>query len=246
MRALALAIGFLSVLPVPRVTVDAAALGRSPIWYPWVGLLLGALATAMAFVLLPASPLLAAAGYSAALALLSGGLHLDGLGDTADAWVGGLGDRERTLAIMQDPNCGPAAVVAIAGLLLLRTGAAHALIITGGWAMLAFAPALGRAAGAGLLACVGCARPEGLAAQLQASLAHRGIGLSLLLASVAAGLAAGSAGLVAVAAVALAVAALGRAFRRRLGGVTGDTVGAANELAELAALLAVAVWLGWR
>lgn len=246
MRALALAVGFLSRLPVPRIRADAVALGRSPIWYPWVGLLLGALAAATAFLLQPASPLLAAAGYSAAMALLSGGLHLDGLGDTADAWVGGHGDRARTLAIMKDPYCGPAAVAAIVVLLLLRTGAAHALIAAGAWTMLALAPALGRAAGSGLVAGVRCARDEGLAAQLQASPARRGILSSLLLAATACWLVAGGAGVAAATVVVLTALALARAFRRRLGGITGDAVGAGIELTELGALLAAALWVGWR
>ncbi len=241
MRSLALALGFLSLLPVPRVAVDAVCLGRSPLWYPWVGLLLGALATALAALLLPASPLLAAAAYSVALALLSGGLHLDGLGDSADAWVGGHGDRARTLAILKDVHCGPAAVAAVAGLLLMRCGAAHALLITGAWPLLVLAPALGRAAAAGLLVGLPSARPDGLAGQLQQVPARGAIALSLaLLAIAAAALGGGGVGAVVVAVV--TVVALGRAFRRRIGGVTGDTVGAAIELVELAVLVAVAVW----
>lgn len=50
--------------------------------------------------------------------LITGGLHLDGLADTADAWVGGQGDRDRTLAIMKDPRSGPIAIAVIVLLLL--------------------------------------------------------------------------------------------------------------------------------
>jgi adenosylcobinamide-GDP ribazoletransferase len=52
--------------------------------------------------------------------LLSGGLHLDGLADSADAWLGGFGDRERTLTIMKDPRSGPIAVVVLVLVLLLK------------------------------------------------------------------------------------------------------------------------------
>jgi adenosylcobinamide-GDP ribazoletransferase len=244
LRALLLAVGLLSRLPVPTVAVDATALGRSPLWYPWVGLLLGMLASVFALMLQPASALLAAAGYTVALMVLSGGLHLDGLGDTADAWIGGHGDRDRMLQIMKDPRCGPMAVAAIAGVLLFRVAAAHALIGVGSWTMLVCAPALGRAVGAGLLAGVPGARSDGLAAQLQQRLARRGIGVSLLLIALVIAVAAAAAGTVAVLAAGLTALLLGRSFRRRLGGVSGDTVGAAIELSETVALVAAAVWLG--
>jgi adenosylcobinamide-GDP ribazoletransferase len=244
LRALLLAVGFLSRLPVPAVAVDETTLGRSPLWYPWVGLLLGMLASAFALMLQPASALLAAGGYTVALVLLSGGLHLDGLGDTADAWSGGHGDRDRMLEIMKDPRCGPIAVAAIAGVLLLRVAAAEALIATGSWALLVCAPALGRAVGAGLLAGVPAARSDGLATQLQQRLARRGVCVSLLLIALVTAVAAAAAGVIAVLAAGLTALLLGRSFRRRLGGISGDTVGAAIELSETVALIAAAVWLG--
>lgn len=60
--------------------------------------------------------------------LLTGGLHLDGLSDSADAWVGGMSDRTRTLAIMKDPNCGPMGVIAIVLIILLKFVALYTLI----------------------------------------------------------------------------------------------------------------------
>jgi len=52
--------------------------------------------------------------------LITGGLHLDGVADMADAWVGGLGDKEKTLTIMKDPVCGPFGVMAIVFVILLK------------------------------------------------------------------------------------------------------------------------------
>ncbi|PWQ89005.1 adenosylcobinamide-GDP ribazoletransferase, partial [Enterococcus faecium] len=60
--------------------------------------------------------------------LLSGALHLDGLADSADAWLGGFGDRERTLRIMKDPRSGPIAVVTLVLVLLLKFCALWVLI----------------------------------------------------------------------------------------------------------------------
>lgn len=105
-----IALQFLSSLPVRLPGMPAAEqMGRSLLFYPVVGLLFGVLLWAFDS-LLAASPLLLHAALLLTLwVLLSGALHLDGLADSADAWLGGFGDRERTLTIMKDPaqraNC---------------------------------------------------------------------------------------------------------------------------------------------
>jgi len=58
---------------------------------------------------------------------------MDGLADSADAWIGGMGDRNRTLAIMKDPNCGPAGVIVIVLIILLKFVALYTLVITNEW-----------------------------------------------------------------------------------------------------------------
>ncbi|SDX96017.1 adenosylcobinamide-GDP ribazoletransferase [Allochromatium warmingii] len=116
LRPLYIAGRFLSRLPVPDPgPTQPSETGRSVPWYPVIGLLMGAVATLVAFVLVRAA---APPEVAAALVLLvwvwsSGALHLDGLADSADAWIGGLGSRERTLDIMKDPRSGPAAVTVI-------------------------------------------------------------------------------------------------------------------------------------
>ena len=120
MRGLLVALGFLTRIPVSaRVFEDARAQRTSLAWYPMVGVVVGALVTGL-FVFLPREHAL----FSAALTLvawlaLPGGLHLRGLADSADAWVGGFDDRARMLEIMKDPRSGPAGVTAIVSLLLL-------------------------------------------------------------------------------------------------------------------------------
>src|SRR5690606_17654127 len=103
---LLIALQFLTRLPVrlPRMPT-AEESGRSLLWYPWVGLLIGA-------VLLLGHGLLngVSSGPQAEVLLArwvcrSGGLHLDGPADTAAGWVADYGDRERTLASMKDPTC---------------------------------------------------------------------------------------------------------------------------------------------
>jgi len=93
-----------------------------------------------------AAPQPAAALTLAATLLLTGAMHEDGLADTADAWVGGHGDRERTLAIMKDPRAGAMAVIAIVTLLLLKLASMESLLSARQWGPVLIAPILGRAA----------------------------------------------------------------------------------------------------
>jgi adenosylcobinamide-GDP ribazoletransferase len=183
--------------------------------------------------------LLQAALLLAAWVLLTGGLHLDGLADSADAWVGGHGDRERTLDIMKDPRSGPAAVSALVLVLLLKFAALAALLQGGAGAVLLLAPLLGRTALLGMLLTTPYVRAGGLGAAIAGHLPRRA-GLAVLLAAAlgACFVADGWKALLAVLGVGWL---LRRAFLARLGGVTGDTLGATVELAEAAALLALAV-----
>lgn len=249
-RACLIAGRFLTRLPLPNPgAADALTLGRSALCYPLVGLLLGA-GLALLWLAAAALPGEAPALASAALLLVAwtwgtGGLHLDGLGDCADAWVGGLGSRERTLALLKDPLTGSMGVVAIVLLLLVKL-AALASLPPGPAAglILLVTPAIARTQLLGLALTTASARPDGLGAALRQTLPRRAawvvVGFSLgalLLMLVGAGLWAA-----APASAAVAGALLWR-WRRsmlgRLGGFTGDTAGALVELTEAAVLLAL-------
>lgn len=102
-----IALQFLTRLPVRIASEpDEKSIAQSLSYYPLVGLIIGALLAGIAWGLSGAPVLLSAALLLVTWVLVTGGLHLDGLADSMDAWVGGLGDRERTLAIMKDPYCG--------------------------------------------------------------------------------------------------------------------------------------------
>jgi len=128
LRPMLIAVAIPDLLPHPP---GGAPVGReaglSLLWYPAVGLLLGLLLWVAAMLLSPLATPLAAALVLAAWVSCTGALHLDGLADTADGWVGGHGDRERTLAIMKDPCSGPVAVAAVVCLLLVKFAALSAL-----------------------------------------------------------------------------------------------------------------------
>lgn len=238
---LLIALQFLTRLPIRLPGMPAPEqLGRSLLWYPLVGLLLGALLAGLAWVLGAVATPLAAALLLALWVLASGGLHLDGLADTADAWVGGLGDRQRTLTIMKDPCCGPIAVVTLLVVLLLKFAALWALLEAGAWAALLLAPLLGRSALLLLFLGTPYVRQGGLGSAMAAHVPTLA-GWRVLLAVGLACLLAGWSGVLALA-VALGLFALcRRALLRRIGGTTGDTAGAILELVECALLVALAL-----
>jgi len=236
MRGLLVAIGFLTRIPVPHAVFgDADARARSLPWYPLVGVLIGALLYLLAWAIHGWPPLLSAAVILAAWVALTGALHLDGLADSADAWVGGIGDRARTLAIMKDPNCGPMGVVALVLALLLKFAA---LASAPAWPGLLLAPLLARAALVAAFLFVPYVRAGGLGEGLAGS--SRTINLVVLMLVAAGSACAGRRGIASLL-VAIALFALWRrACLRRLGGMTGDTCGALAELTEAAVLLAAA------
>src|SRR5690606_5510087 len=119
------------------------------------------------------SPLLLAALLLAIWVGLTGALHLDGLADTVDAWIGGYGDRERTLAIMKDPRSGPMAVVALVLLLLLKFAALVVLLESGADAALWLALLMGRSALLGLFLTTSYVREGGLGTALAEHLPRR-------------------------------------------------------------------------
>lgn len=239
MRGLLAALGFLTRLPLPaHAAGDQRAWAHSLPWYPLVGGLIGVILCGLAWCLRAAPPLLSAALVVAAWVVLTGALHLDGLADTADAWTGGLGDRERTLAIMKDPRCGPSGVVSLVLLLLLKTVALGSVPAVP-WAALLLAPLLARAALTALFLSTPYVRSAGLGTAL--AQAPRLACRLALAATAAACLLAGRRGLLALASAVVVFALWRRACRRRLGGFTGDTAGALAEMVELAVVL-VLTW----
>ncbi|NUU35980.1 adenosylcobinamide-GDP ribazoletransferase [Pseudomonas sp. C2B4] len=237
-----IALQFLSSLPIRLPGMPAPQeLGRSLLFYPLVGLLFGGILCASNWLLLGTPPLLHAALLLTVWVLLSGALHLDGLADSADAWLGGFGDRERTLTIMKDPRSGPIAVVTLVLVLLLKFAALLALIEQQHAVALIIVPLLGRSALLGLFLTTPYVRPGGLGQALADHL-PRLAGKQVLVASgVVCVVIAGFAGVVAVVLAVLLSVWLRQVMLRRLGGTTGDTAGALLELLEMAVLVGLAL-----
>ncbi len=244
MLPLLIALQFLTSLPIrlPALPTPRQQ-GRSLLCYPLVGALLGALLWLGAILLAGAPPLLQAALLLTLWVALSGALHLDGLADSADAWLGGFGDRERTLAIMKDPRSGPVAVVVLVLVLLLKFAALLALLQAQQYAALLLAPVLGRAALLALFLTTAYVRPSGLGQALAANL-PRPWARGVLVVATLGCLPFGAPGLVALLLAVATFFLARRAMLRRLGGTTGDTAGALLELVECAVLVGLALQVG--
>ncbi len=222
---------------------DAAVQGSSLLWYPLVGAIVGVLLTVTAAVA-PGPPVLQAALILLVWVVLSGGLHLDGLADCSDAWLGGLGDRELTLALLKDPLCGSMAVIGLVLTLLLKYAALVAFLQAGAGAGLWFLPALARAAPVLLFLRSTYVRAAGVGTLMAQSLPRRALTRSLVL-LVVVGLVYFPWGLVFYWFIAFLVVffVLQYASERRLQGFTGDVAGAMVELQEVALLMALCCYL---
>lgn len=237
-----IALQFLSSVPVRLSGMPAPEqMGRSLLFYPLVGLLFGGLLWGLNLLLAGSPLMLQCALLLCAWVGLSGALHLDGLADSADAWLGGFGDRERTLTIMKDPRSGPIAVVTLVLVLLLKFCALLALVQSGQTLGLLLAPVLGRAAMLGLFLCTPYVRAGGLGQALAQHL-PRGAAKGVLVATaVGCVLVAGWSAVVALAVALVVFAGLRTVMLKRLGGTTGDTAGALLELLEVAVLVGLAL-----
>jgi len=254
-----LSVGTLSVLPVaPPRRVDRAVAGRAMLLAPLVGGVLGLLAALVLFVARRAyhEPLLPSALAIVTLAVLTRGLHLDGLADTADGFgIGAARGRERALEVMRTGDIGPFGMTTIALVLLVQVVALSDAVLHGlGTESVVGAAIIGRLAVThACLRGVPSARTEGLGATVAGSVPWLGAavvtGLVLAGGLLEGGVIEDDAGRIPALLAALSVVAgLGAAWLlvvaacRRFGGITGDVLGACVEVATAVALLVLAAW----
>jgi len=239
---------FLTVIPLPGSSnrEESPGLHASHALFPVVGLGLGLLAVAGWALLGPlfgvrgSEPLFALL-LVGLLLLLSGGLHIDGLSDTADGFFSAR-SRDKILEIMRDSRVG---VMGVTAVILLVACKVLALAAVGGaamWMPLLLMPLAGRTAILVQMALLEPARSgQGLANLFYEHLTKKELTRSAFISSLflllVSWLVAGSAGLLASAASLFAACVLAMVCRRKIAGATGDTLGAASELSE--AVLAV-------
>ena len=235
------ALQFLSWLPVGQLPApDSNLLGKSVTWYPLVGLILGLILGASSLIITN----LFNDWISAALVLtiwvwLTGGLHLDGLADAADAWLGGLGSKARTLSLMKDPTCGPIAIATLVLVLLLKLMCLQALLASSYEWLILWALVFARCNAVLLIIHTPYVRDKGLGYALSNELSQKACYAVISLFGLCSLIVLGWSGLVIILFSVIALLTLRYYMLKRIDGCTGDTVGALIELSEVVVLLAL-------
>jgi adenosylcobinamide-GDP ribazoletransferase len=235
-RAFWIALQFLTRLPTPRVRdMQADDLARSAIWFPAVGLVIGVLLALVMLALDGSDPWVAALAVLGVWIFVTGALHLDGLGDVADALGASHGKPERFVTVLGDPHAGSFAVVAIALQIVAKLVLiAHLPLAMAPWALILI-PAWARW-GALICSKTLLSLKPGLGASVANSVGWPMIaGWGVLLA--AAGLFGAPPTLIAL----VLVPGIAFYWQWRLGGITGDCLGASIEAAETLLLFACAL-----
>jgi adenosylcobinamide-GDP ribazoletransferase len=235
---LPLALTFLTKIPWPRpVVAEPEDLARSLFWFPWVGVILGLIWLGSWSIFLKMLPHPAAAALLVCLMVwITGGLHLDGLADTMDG-LGGGQDPEARRRIMKDSRVGTFGVLALILVLLLKFSFFLTAADQGWRSEFILFPVLSRWGMVYLAYRSDYARPEGgLGQAMTTGVNPRVAAGASFSAVILAMLLLGFKGLVLWAGAGALVFLGSRYFRKALGGVTGDVLGAANEILEVAVL----------
>lgn len=241
-RSAIVAAQFLTRIQLSRRAVEEHELARAVAYFPLIGALIGAGIAALTMVVMPLVGLDAAIVAGLAFgALLTGALHEDGLADACDGLGGGF-TKARALEIMRDSRIGSYGAVALILLYAARFTLFRSLGAAGLLLALPVASALGRASGVVLMAWLPNARAEGMADDVARSLGRGTIVIGVLTALVIAAALSGTAALALVAVAIVITLAAAVYLRRRLGGITGDTLGAANVVVETAVIAVAVAW----
>lgn len=231
---------FLTVLPLSAPMVSSRELGRSMAFFPMVGLLLGlVLAGAHSLLEIFFPPAVCALLVILLLIHATGSLHLDGVADTADGMYG-IRERATRLKIMKDSRVGAMGVVALVSLLLLKVVSLSAIPPELRWPVLIGLPVVGRWKMVALAVLAPYARSEGGTGGIFVEIAgRRELSIATLTLAVVLISLFRLWGLAMMAALTLSLLLVERYFKARLGGVTGDILGAVCEWSEAFFLLLV-------
>lgn len=239
LRILLVACQFLTRLPVPQIPVVDGDLRRATAAFPLVGLLIGALCAAV-FVAadLLLTPLVAAVAAVAAAAALTGAFHEDGLADTFDGLWGGW-DPEQRLRIMRDSRVGTYGAMALVIAISVQVAALGALDATTAVRALVAGHVTSRAAILVQIRALPPVDDQGSGARVAEPVGLVGTVVALVVTGATLALTSGWLAVLIVAVALLGVGAIRRAARRRLGGLTGDLLGATQQVVLILVLLTV-------
>lgn len=236
MKQFLIALQFLTILPVRIQVVEEKDFGKSLIYFPLVGAIIGVLLISALFIFGSFLPLVTAALILATSIIITGGVHLDGFADTCDGFFG-FKSKEETLRIMRDSRVGTMGVIGVVCLLLLKFAILTGIPKETLWKSLIMMAVFARWTQG--LACLisNYARSEGKAKYFIEYAEPKGIiigglftlALFLMLMKLK--------GLILFIALLALVFLFISYIKRKIGGMTGDTIGATNEIAEILILL---------
>lgn len=237
------AIQFLTIIPVkPLCLADEKKMPLAAAYFPLAGLAIGLLLVGLHRVLLAAAaPALALNILPvAALVIITGGIHLDGLSDSADAFLSGK-TKEEMLSIMRDPHAGAMGSIAVTVALLLKIALLSMVSLPLRETALILMCVLGRWAAVLTMCAFPYARKEGKASVFLNGLSPRRLAFSTSLALASAVILWHLNGVLVFLVAGAFAYLVGLKVRARIGGITGDTIGATVELTEIAVLCAVSL-----
>ena len=235
MKGLGTAIRFLTIFPVP--TGNKGPMDQAPAWFPLVGLGLGCILAGLDYasgLALPA--LVVGALLLTALLVLTRALHTEGFLDSCDGLLGGYSGKRR-LEILRDTHVGAFAVIGCVALLLLKWVLLVTIPASARTGLLVAFPCLSRLGMLSTMTAFKYARTEGMGTAFQVEGRWWRVAFGSATAMAAVTLLLGPAGPVLLSAAVLVSLGVGWWMSRLLGGMTGDTYGAVNEMGEVTVLL---------
>ena len=244
------ALSFLTVIPLPRRReVSPEQVGRSTGYFPVVGIIIGLILAGLYWLLRLILPSAVVSGLLLiCLVVLTGGLHLDGFVDTCDG-IAGHKTPEARWQVMHDSRAGAFGIVGVCCLLIVKYVSLNSVPDSLMMATLVLMPVVSRWAMVYAVFAYPYARPSGLGKVFKQAASQRRLAIATLVALAVAIPWFRLAGLVIMLGVWVIVVAMAAYLKRKFSGLTGDTYGAINEVAEVGVLILVCLlahnqWLG--
>lgn len=238
MKEFLLAIQFLTIIPVHLKNVTQKKIAASMIFFPAAGLLIGLLLAGINLLLSSFPAGASSAILVVSLIIVTGGMHLDGLSDTFDA-ISSAKNREEMLRIMKEPQVGAMGVISMLCVLLLKVSFLASLNTQLRPPALILMTVLSRWSLVGAIFAFPYARQEGKAKVFLEGINGKIFIMATISTVVIAAFVWSLKGLAVMAAAGITAWCFAKIMAKKLGGITGDILGAANEITEIITLLLV-------
>jgi len=238
MKSFLAALQFLTIIPVKVKSLDERTLSRGVMYFPVVGFILGLILSGIDYALhsINFNPILSSTLLVIALIVITGGMHLDGVADTADGFFSGK-TRDEKLKIMRDPSTGAMGAISLISIIILKIALIYSIIPDSRAIALILMLVLSRWAMVFCMYIFPYARTDGKANVFINGMKQNTLIIATLTAIALVLFVKGMPGVILIIEIALVTALFGKWAVKKIGGITGDTLGALAELSEIAVLL---------